>query len=286
MTKRLLYGQFLTITFIIWAFVGTAHSFAPNQAAISFVSNALIATESKKAIIEAISDDASAHEWIIINGNVLHSVYALRVPEAQNKKPVVVKTIERDTMKLAVLRAETNIALYLDKGRLNREVYTDKEAADFALRTFYSAKLQGVQSSTSLVENIAVGLVSASLNNIASLEEALPENIITENYCSYLYNKAQNSFNKGDYNKALETFRQIHFLAWANVNAYLGASLCFLKMDKPDDAGKLASELFTALSGDMTPDQKASTAKLLFHSNRKDEAFSVLMDAFTSLKSK
>ena len=145
------------------------------------------------------ADDANANDWIIINDKILHSVYTLRVPETNNKKPAVVKTIERDAMKLAVLKAETNIALYLDKGRLNREVYTDKEAADFALRTSYSVKLKGVQSSTNIVENIAVGLVSVSMNSIANLEEILPEKIITENYCSYLYKKAQSLFNKRDY---------------------------------------------------------------------------------------
>lgn len=84
-----------------------------------------------------------------------------------------------------------------------------------------------------------MGLVSASLNDV-HIDEAMPEKTITDNYCSYLYKKAQNFFSKGDYGNALEAFREIHFLAWANVNAYLGASLCFLKMNKPDGAVNLA----------------------------------------------
>lgn len=74
----------------------------------------------------------------------MYSLCVLHVPESKSKKPAVIKTIERDTMKTALIEAETNIALYLDKGRLNRKIYTDKEAADFAVRTSYSARLKGL----------------------------------------------------------------------------------------------------------------------------------------------
>lgn len=43
---------------------------------------------------------------------------------------------------------------------------------------------------------------------------------------------------------------------------------------------------FSVLSADMTADEKVSTAKLLFHSGKKDEAFSVLLNAYSSLKEK
>ena len=58
-------------------------------------------------------------------------------------------------------------------------------------------------------------------------------------------------FNKGYYVQALETFKQIHFISWANLKAYLGASICFLKLDRPDDAGRLALEVLSVLSNDM-----------------------------------
>ena len=285
MKNRNTLGQLLAIILFVGVFAGTAHSSVLSNVAVSYVENALIPIEAKNAILAVISNDKNADEWITINDNIMYSLCVLRVPESKSKKPAVIKTIERDTMKTALIKAETNIALYLDKGRLDRNIYIDKEAADFALRTSYSARLKGLQTSANIIEHTAVGLVSASLNDV-HINETLSEKTITENYCSYLYKKAQNFFSKGDYGNALETFREIHFLAWANINAYLGASLCFLKMNKPDDAGNLASELFAVLSADMTPDEKTSAAKLLFHSGKKNEAFSVLLNAYSSLKAK
>ena len=90
---------------------------------------------------------------------------------------------------------------------------------------------------------------------------------------------------KGDYVQALETFKQIHFMSWANVKAYLGASICFLKMDRPDDAGRLASEVFSVLSNDMTPDEMANAGKILFNAGEKDKGFNVLELACGLLKS-
>ena len=102
---------------------------------------------------------------------------------------------------------------------------------------------KSLQSSANIVGRIVVGLAWVGLES----DEPLPEKQITENYCKYLYKRAQNFFNKGDYVQALETFKQIHFMSWANVKAYLGASICFLKMDRPDDAKKSASEVFSVL---------------------------------------
>ena len=287
MMKKFIFGQFSAFTFLlVIAFAGAAQCYSFSDAAVSYVEDALITDEAKTAITGVISNDVEADEWLTVSDNVLYSLCVKRVPDIKNRKPAVIKTIERDSMRLAVMRAETNIALYLDKGRLNRKVYSDKEAADFALRTSYLAGLKGVQSSANIINKQAVGLVSVSLkdNNIEHIGKSLSGKVITENYCSYLYKKAHNFFNKGDYGKALETFRQIHFMAWANVNAYLGASICFLKMDKPEDASKLASEVFSVLSKDMTPDETASVGRILFRTGDKDKGFAILERAYKMLK--
>lgn len=286
MMKKFIFGQFLAITLLL-VIAGAAQCFDFSNAAVSYVKDALITEEAKRAITGVISNDSSANGWITVTDNVLYSLCVIRVPEVKNRKPAVIKTIERDSMKVAVMRAETNIALYLDKGRLNRKIYADREAADFALRTSYSARLKGVQTGANIINNQAVGLVSVSLdaNNLEHIAETLSEKAITENYCSYLYRKAQNFFNKGDYGKALETFRQIHFMAWANVNAYLGASLCFLKMSKHEDASRLALEVFSVFSEDMTPDETASVGSILFRSGEKDRGFMILERAYKMLKS-
>ena len=276
--------QSLVITLLLGVFAGTALASNASNVAISYVRNALIQNNAKKALIEVISDDTDANSWITQDNNVIYSLCTLNVPESRNKKTIVIKNLERNTMKRAILKAETNIALYLDNGKLNRQIFKDQEAADYALRSSYSAKiLGGLQSSANVIDKIAIALVYAPVNRS---ENIISNQLITENYCTYLYEKAQNSFSKGNYDLALETFRQIHYLDWANVKAYLGASFCFLKMNQTDDANKLASEVVLVMSGDMTPDEKVSAAKILFHCGNKDNAFKTLLDAYSSLKTK
>ena len=189
MKNRITFGQLLAIILFMGVLAGTAHSSVLSNVAVSYVENALIPIEAKNAILAVISNDKNANEWITVNDNIMYSLCVLCVPDSKSKKPAVIKAIERDIMKMALIKAETNIALYLDKGRLNRKVYTDKEAADFALRTSYSARVKGVHTSANIIESIAVGLVSANLSDV-HIDETLPEKTITENYCSYLYRKA------------------------------------------------------------------------------------------------
>ncbi len=266
--------------------MGTAHSSVFSDSAISYVKDSLLEQDVKKAVIATISNDLDAKSWVTKFNSVIYSLCALNIPEIKNQKVVAKKTLERDTMKRASLVAQNNLALYLDNGRLDRKIFTDKEAADYALRISYLAKIKGLQSSANIVERIAVGLAWVGVESISDINEPLPEKQVTDNYCDYLYRRAQNFFNKDDYVQALETFKKIHFMSWANVKAYLGASICFLKMDRPDDAGRLASEVFSVLSNDMTPDEMASVSKVLYHSGNKDYAFKVLLNAYETLKRK
>ena len=278
--KRFISLQLLIITLVEGVFMGTAHSSVFSDSAISYVKDSLLEQDAKEAIVATISNDLNAKSWITKINNVIYSLCTLNVPEIKNQKVFVIKTLERDTIKRASLVAQNNLALYLDDGRLDRKIFTEKEAADYALRVSYLSKIKGLQTSANLVERVAVGLAWVGLESISDIDEPLSEKQITDNYCEYLYKRAQNFFNKGNYAQALETFKQIHFMSWANVKAYLGASVCFLKMDRPDDAEKLASEVFSVLSNDMTPDEMVSVSKIFYHSGNKDDAFKVLLNAY------
>ena len=284
--KKFISLQLLIIALIEGVFMGTAHSSVFSDSAISYVKDSLLEQDAKEAIIATISNDLDAKSWITKFNSVIYSLSTLNVPETKNQKVVVRKTLERDTIKRALLVAQNNLALDFDNGRLDRKIFTDKEAADYALRVLYFAKIKGLQSSANIVERIAVCLAWVGVESISNIDEPLPEKHVTDNYCEYLYKRAQNFFNKGDYVQALETFKQIHFMSWANIKAYLGASICFLKMDRPDDAGKLALEVLSVLSNDMTPDEIASVSQVLYHSGNKDDAFKFLLNAYETLKRK
>ena len=144
--KKFISLQLLIIALIEGVFMGTAQSSVFSDSAISYVKDSLLEQDAKEAIVATISNDLDAKSWITKFNSVICSLSTLNVPETKNQKVVVIKTLERDTIKRASLVAQNNLALYLDNGRLDRKIFTDKEAADYALRVSYMAKIKGLQS--------------------------------------------------------------------------------------------------------------------------------------------
>ena len=189
-------------------------------------------------------------------------------------------------LRRSLSRATLRLALYLDNGKLNRERFSNENAANYALLMSYSGKIKGgLQSFSKAIDNRAVSLVWVRRDNVKDSNSAQSETQLTEDYCKYLYKTANDLFNEKKFDEALKTFHQIHYMAWANIDAYLGTSLCFLKMNQKDDAIKLTSELVKVFSRDMKPDEMANAGKILFNAGEKDKGFNVLELAYGLLKS-
>lgn len=148
--------QLLIIALVIGVFMGTAYPSDFTETAIDYVNNSFLEQGAKEAIITTISNDSDAQIWLTKFNDIYYSLSVVQVPPTKNKKIAFVKTLERDTMKIALLKAETNIALHFDNGRLNRKIFSDKEAADYALRVSYSAKIKGLQSSSKVIDKVAI----------------------------------------------------------------------------------------------------------------------------------
>ena len=251
-------------------------------AALAFLEDmASLSEEARQALVRCVSDAPEETAWAAESGG---TVYALAVvPVQRSKNSLAQSQMKNSAQKRAQLRAATKLAIILDNGKLNREYFSDPDAADYALRVSWQGHVKGgIQSHSRIIEGVAVALAWAERSKLKP--EPLSKARLTEDYSKFLYDRAQELFKAGKFAEALETFHQIHYMAWANVKAYLGAAECFLQMEKPDDAGSLASDLVRAMSGDMKPDELAEAARILYRSGRKDEGFTAMERAYMMLK--
>ena len=248
--------------------------------ALYFMEGALIPDEGKNFFLK----NSGKNSWVSESEDNIYSFCSLKIPKIKDGNNFAKSSMERNFTKRAELQATVLIAERLDKGKLNRKLFADKDAAEYTLRTLYEEKIKGgFQSVSGVFDDYALSFVWIEKNK--NLTEPLSDKELTETYCSYLYNRAQYFFRNKDFENALKTFHQIHYMAWANIDAYLDTSICFLKMDQKDDAIKLTSELVKVFSNDMKPDEMANAGKILFNAGEKDKGFNILELAYKNLKS-
>ena len=272
------------------AFTGASFGNSFDVAAISFLeeSHLSISDEAKNILLSCVSNDRNSTGWTveIKSDDTIYSLEVIKIPAAKIKSK---QNSNNDAAKdRALSRALVRLAVYLDNGKLNRQNFPNDDAANYALLMSYRGKVKGgIQSfSRAMGNNFAVSLVWGKGAVLKKNAASQPKNQLNDDYCKYLYKTANDLFHKKDFNGALKTFHQIHYRAWADVSAYLGASVCFLKMDQKEDAVKLASELINVLSKDMTADEMASAGRILFRAGEKDKGFSTLEQAYKKLKEK
>ena len=240
-----------------------------------------LSPEARRALAQCVSDDPKAAAWAAESGG---TVCALAViPVQRSKNSLAQSQMRNSAQKRAQLRAATKLAVFLDDGRLNREYFSDPDAADYALRMSWQGRIKGgLQSYSRVMGETAVALAWAERSKLKP--EPFSQARLTEDYSKFLYNRALELFKAGKFEDALAAFHQIRYKEWAKVKAYLGAAECFLKMGKPDDAGSLALELVQALSADMKPDEMAEAARILYQSERKDQGFNAMERAYRMVR--
>lgn len=252
------------------------------EKALSFIGGAAIPEGARKILIDSITKSPDNFNFIVESEGFIYSLKILQIPRLKSNNKFAQNALSSNYAKIAELQASNELAKYLDKGRLDRKIFTNSDAADYALRVFYSSKIK-IQSQTSIINDSALSLVFTRKNNAPELL-ADSKQEITNNYCKYLYEQAQNFFRKKDFVNALETLHQIHYMSWADISAYLGASYCFLQMSQKEDAAKLTLELINSMSQDMKADDFASAGRILFQSGRKDEGFNAMEQAYKLLR--
>ena len=281
--------SFLSLAlFILFAPVNLAFGKSFDTAAVSFLEEAhlSISDTAKNTLISCVSNDRNTTSWTaeIKSEDTVYALEVMAIPTAKIKSNQ--NSNNQAALRRSLSKATLRLAVYLDNGKLNRERFANENAANYALLMSYRGKIKGgIQSFSKAIDNYAVSLAWVKRDNVNDSNNAQSETQLTEDYCKYLYKTANDLFNAKKFDEALKTFHQIHYMAWANIDSYIGASLCFLKMDQKDDAIKLASELVNVFSKDMTADEMANAGKILFTAGQKDDGFNTLEIAYKMLKS-
>ena len=274
--------------FVFIASVSAALGNSSDSAAISFLqeSHLSLSEGTRNILLSCVSNDRNATGWTaeVESEDTVYALEVMAIPTAKIKSNQ--NSNNQSAMRRSLSRATLRLALYLDNGKLNRERFANENAANYALLMSYRGKIKGgIQSFSRALDNRAISLVWVKRDNVKDNNQAQSERQLTEDYCKYLYKTANDLFNAKKFDEALKTFHQIHYMAWANIDSYIGASVCFLKMNQKDDAIKLTSELVNVFSKDMTPDEMANAGKILFSAGEKDKGFNVLELAYKNLKS-
>ena len=274
--------------FFLLSTVGVVFGSSFDIAAVSFLegSHLSISDEAKNALLLCISNDRKATGWTteVKSDDTVYSMEVISIPRAQIKSAQ--SSNNNSAMRRSLSRATLRLAIYLDNGKLDRKRFPNYDAANYALLISYQGRIKGgIQSFSRAIGHHAISLVWVRRKDINTEKTVKFENQLSDDYCKYLYKTAIDLFNSGKYDEALRTFHQIHYMAWSNVKAYLGAAACFLEMDRKEDAIKLTSELVNSMSKDMTTDELASAGSILFDAGEKDEGFNVLKLAYKMLKS-
>ena len=274
--------------FTLFALENSAFGISFDAAAVSFLeeSHLSISDTAKNMLISCVSNDKGATGWTaeIKSEDTVYALEVMTIPTAKIKSNQ--NSNNQAAMRRSLSRATLRLALYLDNGKLNRERFSNENAANYALLMSYSGRIKGgLQSFSRAIDNRAVSLMWVRRGAVKEDSNAKSETQLTDDYCKYLYKTANDLFNAKKFDEALKTFHQIHYMTWANIDAYLGASLCFLKMNQKDDAIKLTSELVNVFSKDMKPDEMANAGKILFNAGQKDEGFNILELAYKNLRS-
>ena len=273
------FARILLLLFLIGAAAGTAWPKPPaTEDTLSFLDGISgLTSEAKQALSQSVEDSPKADGWEAEDEKTVCVLCTVPVPQSHHASAQ--NSLRASARKRARLRAMTRLAIRLDGGKLNRDSFPNAEAANYALRVSYEGHIgRGLQSASGVVGETAFGLVWVNRSSLP--DKPISESQVTERYCKFLYNRAQELFKAGKFEDALTVFHQIHYMEWANVRAYLGAAECFFKMKQFEDAASLASEMVQVLSSDMKPDDMAGAARILYHTGRKEEGFAVMEHAY------
>ncbi|EIC23073.1 tetratricopeptide repeat protein [Thiorhodovibrio frisius] len=152
---------------------------------------------------------------------------------------------------VAEMKARHALLLYAVGEHFEQLGYSNREAiaqALVAVEADTSGRLlRGVQSRATLLADQAVAFVWTDVKNLSvlrhrppSVEQFLPA------YCVALYPTAQALFIENQYSEALQIYQAMHQLQCPRPLAYfLDAADCFLALEQPQDAGRMARHVLT-----------------------------------------
>jgi tetratricopeptide (TPR) repeat protein len=176
------------------------------------------------------------------------------------------------------MRARNLLLLYAAGEHYQQQGFGNREAIAKALVTLETTTqgrlLPGLQSRAAVLDQAAVALVWTEENRIASYRQQPPPLAqFRPAYCQALYPTAKALFQENQHRQALAIYQEMHRLQCRQPMAYfLDAAECFLALQQPEDARRMANYLLTEYATALGSGEAERAGDVLFKAGDEENA--------------
>lgn len=256
----------------ITGFPPLAHSGIPAPQLNVWLSQARLPPAVQNAFHARFAAEVQAHEWLVAQDG---QVYALAYQSLSPATPAPIQQalrsqVEQQVRQLLFLYAAGEH--YQQLGFGNREAIAKALAA---LETITQGRLlPGLQSRAAILDSGIVALVWIEEDRIASYRRQPPSiEQFRPAYCRALYPTAQVLFQEGQHRQALTIYQEMHSLHCRQPTAYfLDAAECFLAIQQPEDARRMANYLLTEYVSILSSSEAERLGDVFFSTGDEESA--------------
>ena len=188
------------------------------------------------------------------------------------------------------MRARNLLLLYAAGEYYQQQGFGNREAIAKALITLETTTqgrlLPGLQSRAAVLDHGAVALVWIEEDRIASYRQQPPPlEQFRPAYCQALYPTAKALFQEHQHRQALAIYQEMHRLHCRQPMAYfLDAAECFLALQQPEDARRMANYLLTEYAASLGSVEAERAGDVLFKAGDEDNARKAYEQALSKLR--
>ncbi|QVL50984.1 MAG: hypothetical protein KFB96_11590 [Thiocapsa sp.] len=231
-----------------------------------------IPSEVVRALQARRQTDPAAQHWIVVRDGQVYSLAALSVDPVRQG---VIKQAQRG---LAEMRARQGLLLYAAGEHLERQGFANREAIAKALSALDNQAngrlLPGLQSRAGVLDGGVVALAWIPEDRIIASRERPPSSMqFLPAYCDAIYPTAQALYLEKRFADALSLYKEMHERQCAQPLAFfLDAAECFLALDKPLDAQRMADHLLSSFTSSLDSGQAERAGDVLDRAGDEDGA--------------
>lgn len=283
-------GLFLVCAAALFWLLGMAgfppvtHGDVPASQLNTWLSESRLPPAVQQAFRARFTADPQAREWLVTQDG---QVYALAY---QSFSPTTHPQIQQAIRGTVEMKARHLLMLYATGEYYQRQGFSSREAIAKALTavdaTTQGRLLPGLQSRAAVLDQAAVALVWTEENRIASYRQQPPPlEQFRPAYCRALYPTAKALFQEQKYRQALAIYQDMHVLHCHQPTAYfLDAAECFLALQQPEDARRMANYLFAEYASSLGSSEAERAGDVLFKAGDETNARKAYEWALTKLR--
>ena len=253
-------------------FPPAAHSDIPAAQLNTWLSESRLPLAVQNAFRARFATDPEAHEWLVTREQ---QVYALAYKPLSPATPAPIQQVLRSQVEQ---QARQLLLLYATGEHYQQRGFGNREAIAKALAmletTTQGRLLPGLQSRAAILDAGIVALVWIAENRIANYRQQPPS---TEQfrpaYCQALYPTAKALFQEGQHRQALNLYQEMNHLQCRQPTIYfLDAAECFLALQQPEDARRMANHLVVEYATSLSSGEAERAGDVFFKAGDEENA--------------